>query len=218
MTKSQWQRILVWSIVWVAAIIAAHYTVDFRVTEYVNTHFNPNSSFINFVHMWSNLGLGWPYLVGFGVLFLLSYFVLHKKRVTFYSGYLWLTVAVSGVVCDVLKEIFARPRPDLFLQHHMNHFMFFAHRQFHASDYLSFPSGHATTAASVAVGLMMLFPRVRVLCGVFMLSIAAARVLLLRHFMADVMAGLYLGTVTSVVLYHYLQKWALTRHALPVER
>jgi undecaprenyl-diphosphatase len=207
MTKSQWQRIAFFSLIWFAVIVLVHYTVDFRLTEFVSRTFNPQSVFINFVHKWSNLGLGWPYLALFGVLFLLGQFVLHNKKMTLYSAYLWITVAVSGIVCDVLKEIFARPRPDLFFQHHMSHFMFFAHRQFHSSDYLSFPSGHATTAASVAIGIMLLFPRLRVLSILFMFSVAAARILLLRHFMADVMAGMYLGTLSSVVLYAYMKKF-----------
>ncbi len=207
MTKKQWQLVVFLSLLWFSLIVMVHYTVDFRLTEYVNNVFNPNSAFIDFVHQWSNLGLGWPYLVGLGLLFLGGQFVWHNSKVAFCSAYLWLSVAISGLACDLLKEIFARPRPDLFFQHHMSHFLFFAHRQFHGADYLSFPSGHATTASAVAVGMMLLFPRLRYLSILFMFSIAAARVLLLRHFMIDVMAGIYLGTLTSVIVFAYLRSF-----------
>jgi membrane-associated phospholipid phosphatase len=205
MTRKQWQLFWFVSIIWFGLIVVVHYHMDFPVSRYVHASFNPNSKFISFVHIWSDFGYGWPYLVGFAVLFLLGKFVLHKPRLAFYSAYLWCCAAISGVICDLLKLIFGRPRPSLLFDHHVSQFIFMGHRTFNANGYTSFPSGHATTAASVAIGVMLLFPRWRIVSIAMMLSVAAARVLLLRHYVADVMAGMYLGTVTAYFLYRYMQ-------------
>ncbi len=203
MTKQQGQWLLILSLLSFGLIVAAHYLVDFSVAEYIYATFSSNTSLIHFARTWSYLGLGWPYLVVLATLFLFARFILSHQKMAAYAAYLWLCVAISGAVCDVLKEIFGRPRPMLYFGHHLSHFIFLAHRQFNLNDYTSFPSGHATTAASFAVGIMLLFPRLRSVAILFAVSIMVARVLLLKHYVADVMAGLYLGSVTSVLVYFY---------------
>lgn len=206
MTYQQWKYYLGISVGWVALIIIVHYTLDFSVTQYVHTTFDPRSKFISLVHWVANFGLGWPYIIGLGVLFCVARFLWHDRKLTLRSLYLFLCVAISGIICDLLKLVFGRPRPSLWFDHGLSHFVFLGHRQFHESAYTSFPSGHATTAASFAVGLILLFPRLRVIGVIFMLTIAMARVLLLRHYVADVMAGMYLGAMTSWVLYRFMQE------------
>ena len=206
MTRQQWKYSLGLSGLWFTLIIVVHYTLDFTVTQYVHATFGPRSGFINFVHWFANFGLGWPYIVGLGVLFCVARFLWHNQKLTLQSLYLFSCVAVSGIVCDLLKLVFGRPRPSLWFDHHLRDFIFFGHRQFHESSYTSFPSGHATTAASFAVGLMMLFPRLRVIGVLFMVSVAVARILLLRHYVSDVMAGMYLGAMTSWVLYRFMKE------------
>lgn len=203
MTSKQWQVFCWVSILWFGLIVVAHYYIDFPATYFVRDYFAPNSSFIGFVHIWSDIGYGWPYLVLFFLLFLWGKFIVKKPGFTMMSVYLWFCVAVSGLICDILKLIFGRPRPSLLFNHQESAFVFFGHRQFSGS-YASFPSGHATTVMAVATGIFLLFPRWRVPCILVALSVAAARVLLLRHFVADVMAGLYVGAVTSYFLYRFM--------------
>lgn len=206
MTQRQWKYSLLLSLVWFVLIVVVHYTLDFKVTQYVHATFDPRSDFINSMHMIANFGLGIPYLILFGLLFVAARFFGRNQKLSLQSLYLFMCVAVSGIICDVLKLVFGRPRPELWFGHHMTHFTFMTHHQFHLSSYESFPSGHATTAASVAVGMILLFPRLRIIGVIFMLTIAAARVLLLRHYVADVMAGMYLGTMTSWVLYQFMRE------------
>ena len=63
----------------------------------------------------------------------------------------------------------------------------------------SFPSGHATTAAAAATALGLLVGRWRLLAGVLALLVAASRVLLGVHFVADVLAGLLLGAAVGAL-------------------
>lgn len=206
MTRYQWQNFLLISVVWFALIVLVHYQLDFNVTQAVHHVIDPRGSIVHVAQYVADMGLGLPYLIGFGVLFVFARFIAHKRELSLNTFYLLLCVAVSGLICDGLKLVFGRPRPVLWFGHQLTHFVFLGHREFAANDYMSFPSGHATTAGAVAVGVMLLLPRWRMLCILFMVAIAAARVLLLRHYCADVMAGLYLGAATSYVLHQYLRQ------------
>lgn len=84
-----------------------------------------------------------------------------------------IAVLGGGVVTDVLKTIFGRPRPD------------------GSSD--AFPSGHATCAFAAAFVLARRWPRHRYAFYLGAAGVAAARVLWLRHFPGDVLAGAAVG-------------------------
>jgi membrane-associated phospholipid phosphatase len=57
----------------------------------------------------------------------------------------------------------------------------------------SFPSGHAATAAGLAVGLCWLYPRGRWLFALFAVLASLQRILALAHFPSDVFAGAAIG-------------------------
>jgi membrane-associated phospholipid phosphatase len=112
-------------------------------------------------------------------------------------------VAVSGIAADLLKMLFGRARPRLFFQQGVYGFDLL--RVEHA--WISFPSGHAATAASAALTLSLLFPRFR---AVFLCAgtvIALSRVVLTQHYLSDVIAGAFLGVSTVLFLYriHFQQ-------------
>lgn len=73
------------------------------------------------------------------------------------AGYIFLTVALSGIVANLFKRLIGRARPVLFDEQGMFSFT----PVFNSAKYQSFPSGHATTAAALFVGLAILFPRYR---------------------------------------------------------
>jgi membrane-associated phospholipid phosphatase len=59
----------------------------------------------------------------------------------------------------------------------------------------SFPSGHATTAAGLAVALAILYPRGRWLFGLAAAAVMAQRVVVHAHFPTDVAAGAIIGII-----------------------
>jgi membrane-associated phospholipid phosphatase len=59
----------------------------------------------------------------------------------------------------------------------------------------SFPSGHATTVAGLAVALAFLYPRGRWLFGLVAAAVMAQRVVVHAHFPTDVMVGAIIGAV-----------------------
>ena len=59
----------------------------------------------------------------------------------------------------------------------------------------SFPSGHATTIAGLAVAFALLYPRGRWMFGLVAAAVMAQRVVVHAHFPTDVMVGAIIGVV-----------------------
>jgi undecaprenyl-diphosphatase len=95
----------------------------------------------------------------------------------------WLAAWVlADLVTQLLKPGLGRMRPDL-------------------SDASSFPSGHAKTAAQVAVGLVLIFTSpwasrtwAWMLAVAWIVAMAVSRTVLVEHHLSDVVAGSLLGT------------------------
>ena len=140
-------------------------------------------------------GLGKWYLVPLGAgatgLLVASYTVVKDERVRFYRQWAWififafLAVLLSGLVVDLIKVVVGRARPKLL---DLVWFYGFLPVNFRA-DYQSFPSGHAATAASVALALTYLRPDLRWFAVAFALPIVASRVIINAHFVGDVVGG-----------------------------
>ena len=123
-----------------------------------------------------------------------------KKSSIAYSGlFLFSTVAASGLTADLIKYIGGRARPKLYFSDHLFGFDFF-HWEY---AWTSFPSGHSATAFSVAMFLSMLYPRWRFVIFFSALLIAFSRIFLSQHYISDVIAGSFLGIVSTVLLYNH---------------
>ena len=103
----------------------------------------------------------------------------------------WLLAwAIADALTLVLKPGIGRVRPD-------------------GEDATSFPSGHAKTAAQVAIGLALLatatWPRRRAIAGfawtaaaVWVVAMAISRTVLDEHWLSDVVAGSMLGAACAL--------------------
>ncbi len=124
----------------------------------------------------------------------------NKKAYTAYSGlFLFSSVAASGLTVDLIKYIAGRARPKLYFSEQLSGFDFF--RWEHA--WTSFPSGHSATALSVAMFLALLFPRWRFAAFFAGILVAFSRIYLSQHYISDVIAGSFLGIVSTVLLYNH---------------
>jgi len=109
---------------------------------------------------------------------------------------LFLMVAVAGMTADLMKYVFGRCRPEMFLLHDAFGFTFFSsHPHYH-----SFPSGHASVALAVAAASALAWPKFRwaiLPVGIF---VAWTRVVVVAHYPSDVLAGSFWGCVVAVIL------------------
>lgn len=69
------------------------------------------------------------------------------------------------------------------------------------TTYSSFPSGHTTTVFAVFTYLSLLFPKYIYIWFIFAITVAFSRVLDSDHFISDIMAGILVGTISSIFIY-----------------
>ena len=129
-------------------------------------------------------------------------FLWHRLVLNAY--YLFTTVAFSGLIANLFKNLIGRARPKFTEVGHVWQSM-----PFHDSyRFASFPSGHATTAGALAIGLALLFPRARVFFILAGIWIAISRPALGVHFPSDVLAGFCFGAAFS---WYYARAFARKR-------
>jgi membrane-associated phospholipid phosphatase len=153
----------------------------------------------------TRLGLSGWFLIPLGLALLLIALVtspsltrvsqLVLATVSVRLGFLFLAIALPGVVVTVAKRLIGRARPivggeDPFL------YEFF----FWRPEYASFPSGHATNAFAVAVAFGALWPRLRPLLWTYAVLIALSRVIVTAHHPSDVIAGAICGTIGALLV------------------
>jgi membrane-associated phospholipid phosphatase len=154
--------------------------------------------------------LGWITFVGSSKIYLIGFFLMAlffrwidvSPRWEARSWFLWLCVAVANLICGVLKVLLGRARPEVWLQTQDYGFHWFKT----TGDYWSFPSGHTTTVMSLVFGLSVLFPRYWVGLVSAAILIALSRVLLVQHFLSDILMATYLALIEVTLLVHYLRK------------
>lgn len=101
------------------------------------------------------------------------------------ASYVLISVAVAGLISNIVKRAIGRPRPELFGEHGLFSFNPFMHD----ADYESFPSGHATTCGALWTALALLYPPLRwpfLLVGLYL---ALTRIFVGAHFPSDVLVG-----------------------------
>ena len=112
------------------------------------------------------------------------------------AGFVFLSIALSGLLNDVVKLIAGRPRPRIpALDNEPFTFGY---------DFQSFPSGHAAVAFGLALAVGLLWPRWRWPLLVFATAVAASRMILKAHYLGDVMGSALVAWLTVLWLSGYL--------------
>jgi undecaprenyl-diphosphatase len=111
-------------------------------------------------------------------------------------GFVFLALAVPGVVIAVVKRLIGRARPLVGGSDDPFTYLPFGWDV----EYASLPSGHASTAFAVAIAIGALWPRLRPLLWTYAILIAASRVVLIAHHPSDVLAGAVFGAVGALLV------------------
>jgi membrane-associated phospholipid phosphatase len=149
------------------------------------------------------IGLTYGYLTSFG----LAFVALHwggalprlqpiARRMRAFSAipaFLFLSIAASGIVVDVLKFVFGRTRPKLLFGYGVDEFGWLGLR----SDHWSFPSGHSATIVALMTALWFLWPQ-HVLFYILVAAIVSlSRVAVGAHYLSDVLGGALIAVLTT---------------------
>jgi membrane-associated phospholipid phosphatase len=129
------------------------------------------------------------------------------------NGALFALVAATApaLSTDLLKVLFARSRPALFLEQGIYEFRFFQN----APEFASFPSEEATVVAAVASALSVLFPAYRSSLFLLAVVIAACRLVLAVSYLSDVLAGFCIGVCFVSILHAGFTRFGLPLSVLP---
>lgn len=154
---------------------------------------------------------GWyivPAVIVIAIIGLLDWHALrHATRRTLLNAYgqaafILASVAVPGIAINIVKQIVGRARPGIVETAGVYGFSPFEF----SHVYQSFPSGHATTAGSLAVILMLWHPRARMPLLLAMVILACGRIPAGAHYPSDVVAGFSIGAITTLVFARWLAR------------
>lgn len=118
------------------------------------------------------------------------------RRLAAAPGFLFLTMASSGLISNAIKTTIGRYRPRYWFEQGLYGFEpFNTHWGMN-----SFPSGHSQAGFAAMTALMALYPRHWALWLTVALLVAASRVVTTVHWMSDAVAGSWLAICVTVLL------------------
>jgi len=137
----------------------------------------------------------WP------TLYCLSYFFFSHKKVLLFIKHLVLSLFVTTVIVHCSKWLLGRARPE-FLPYKIYGWYFFSSNY----GFDSFPSGHATVAFCLFSSFSHYFSKywIYFFLGCFVCS--SSRIMLNYHFVSDIAGGVFIGIVTSELIWKNVKK------------
>jgi membrane-associated phospholipid phosphatase len=178
--------------------------VDRPLAHYCMQHANAIHDAIATV---STLGEGAWYLVPSLLVFVIARFIVRRPVIAARGLFVFLGVALAGLTSDVLKVLVGRSRPWVLFREDGYDFW---PLQLNA-DYQSFPSGHAACATAAALTFAVVAPRYRVQLLLAAMLVGLTRVVIMAHYLSDVVAGAALGWLVVVTVQR-----AFARHGVPL--
>jgi membrane-associated phospholipid phosphatase len=148
------------------------------------------------------LGNSTGYLIVTALLFIVFRFIHTNMKLACRSLFVFLAVAISGLLTDMLKYVFARYRPIALFEDGLYGFDFFQFKY----RMTSFPSGHANTITALMLAMYFMFPKYKLVYISIAVLVIASRVVLCDHFLSDVLFGACLAGLTTFYLVDYFTR------------
>lgn len=105
------------------------------------------------------------------------------------ASFIFVGVGLPGLLVNLLKRLFGRARPELFVDSGLFQFQHFLNDW----SFQSFPSGHSTTAIGTAFVIGFMAPRYFRLILLVAVMTGISRVVTGMHYPTDVVAGFVIG-------------------------
>lgn len=118
------------------------------------------------------------------------------RRLSFPPGFMFLAIALSGILSNVIKVSLGRYRPRYMFQDGLYGFNPFSTEW----GMNSFPSGHSQAAFAAMTALAVIFPRWRLAWFTIAVLVASSRVVTTVHWLSDAVAGSFLAIAVTLLL------------------
>lgn len=118
------------------------------------------------------------------------------------AGFFVAAIVASGLATQAVKVLVGRVRPEDILVH---------------PDFGSFPSGHASNAAVIAMAFGLIFLRtwVWIAGAVYTLLMMASRMYLGAHWVSDVVGGMLVGAGAALIVWAPFAEKLYREHRMP---
>ena len=139
----------------------------------------------------------------FALILCLLFLIFKKKKASFLT---LITFVFSGLIAQLIKNIAHNPRPKLFFKPDVYvHFI----DGVTVSNNFSFPSGHTTTAFAVVTLLVLIAEKKFIQLPLLLIAILIgySRIYLGQHFLLDVIAGAFIGSISTLITVYFAEKW-----------
>lgn len=132
------------------------------------------------------------------VIFILGYFKKSRK-IRLQSVYLFTSVVLADLTANVVKYIVQRERPFLTYTDIM---------KYGEGGGYSFPSGHTAEAFAMATAIALTYRKWYIVIPVYLwaCAIGYSRMQLGAHYPSDVLMGILLGSIISLVCYKFFPR------------
>jgi len=151
-----------------------------------------------------------PYLVGIGTILIwaIYFYRLHKKKIGVKTQFLQLAgtaLPVANLLKTFFQFVFGRTnirewlivgKPPVF-------------NWFNKIGSGCFPSGHMTVFVAFGTAFLFYYPQYRRKVLIILVLLGAALIATDYHFLSDVIAGAYLGFITTYSLWYVFKKWRI---------
>lgn len=150
------------------------------------------SATVTFAHIMDRVGGG---VIGVFVVPVLIGAVLWWLRGWRAAVFAVAIFAVSALLVQIAKHLFGRARPEDLMV---------------VTDHGSFPSGHTANAATIAIVITLIFPRLitALLAVAWVLLMAFSRTVVSAHWLTDTLGGAMLGIAAGLLMAAALLPWA----------
>ncbi len=142
-----------------------------------------------------------------GILVILALIFRYVLRLSQWEAKAWflcLCTLIPSVIVLALKILFGRARPELLFSDGLYGFQWLEYSR----PFWSFPSGHTATIMGLVFGLCIVWPKQ---CLIFLslgCLVMLSRIVLVQHYMSDVMVSAYLALIEVGVLQWVFQRYA----------
>lgn len=132
----------------------------------------------------------------FMCIFCLALLLSKDEFITLYAINCVITLVVGALCTQIIKKIVNRARPFLKIDN--------LHIKKIGIDKYSFPSGHTCAAFSLAVMTRYFFPTFFTIAISLSTLVGFSRMYLGVHYPTDVLIGMFLGVISSVLVHNFI--------------